>query len=250
MKYNSISAVLSLNSDLSLWNIYYRYFRWWVYIPFAIQIGIFYTVYKMEYYTALWWSIYLSVIPVLIISIIIMRSQISKIINKEYSQEQEDANTSDKQITLKIREEIVQRKLNDSIWFQNKENFEYLMLIVKERSNTKGYSFKISKQLIVLVFITILLNGFVSKFFDFTTNFKDLIEAVKVIGLLFFMVVGCVVAIEASLVKGMYEDRIKKERRLSDILEDLYAERFLTNENKGLKKKGKGKKKKKNKLQV
>lgn len=245
MKYNSINSVLRLNSELSLWNIYYRYFRWWVYIPIAIQIGLLYCAYKIEYYTTLWWSIYLSVIPVLIIAIIIMRSQVSKIVDKKYSQEQEDATTSDKQITFKIREEIVQRKLNDSIWFQSKENFEYLILLVKERSNTKGYSFTFSKQLIVLVFITILLNGFISKLFDFAADFEELKKVFKEIGILFFLVVGWGVAIEFSLLRGIYEDRIKKQRRLLEILEEIHVEKFLLSEPKEKVKKSKKKRNKK-----
>lgn len=181
----------------------------------------------MESYTVEWFIVCLVTILVLIIVIIFMRFQISKIALKKHSLELKNTIQSNKVTTLEIRKNIIRTKLKDSIWFREKENLEYLIEKVKERSNVKNYSFTISKQLILFVYGSILLSGLISKVLGFSDEIESFIKVFKYIFVLLFLPVAYIVIIDIFILKGLYEDKIKKQRRLTEILDELYVEIFL-----------------------
>lgn len=221
---NHIEEISKYNAKISIYNLVYKKFKikWWAYIIIPPLLPTIASFTFLFYEKDLWIVL---TFPLMIffsaISVNYMIGRIEIIIRTYYSYALNENNKYNYSSFLEIQKRALIDLLGDTL--TKKDNL--LFLIDKLSAQQNKYSYGLSVQTVVIT-ISIITGGFLSKFLDYSSDMQDFYDGSRILISIILLMGFTIIIVDFFFVKGFVEQYIKNKNRLVRTLTNIYLDKY------------------------
>lgn len=222
---NHIEEISKYNAKISIYNLVYKKFKikWWAYIIIPPLLPTIASFTFLFYEKDLW---ILLTFPLMIffsaISVNYMIGRIEIVIRTYYSYALIDNNKYNYSSFLEIQKRTLIDLLGDTLI--KKDNLVFL--IDKLSAQQNKYSYGLSVQTVVIT-ISIITGGFLSKFLDYSSDMQDFYDGSRILISVILLIGFTIIIVDFFFVKGFVEQYIKNKNRLVRTLTNIYLDKYF-----------------------
>lgn len=222
---NHIEEISKYNAKISIYNLVYKKFKikWWAYIIIPPLLPTIASFTFLFYEKDLW---ILLTFPLMIffsaISVNYMIGRIEIVIRTYYSYALIDNNKYNYSSFLEIQKRTLIDLLGDTL--TKKDNLVFL--IDKLSAQQNKYSYGLSVQTVVIT-ISIITGGFLSKFLDYSSDMQDFYDGSRILISVILLIGFTIIIVDFFFVKGFVEQYIKNKNRLVRTLTNIYLDKYF-----------------------
>ncbi|REC59375.1 hypothetical protein DRF65_26495 [Chryseobacterium pennae] len=222
---NHIEEISKYNAKISIYNLVYKKFKikWWAYIIIPPLLPTIASFTFLFYEKDLWIVL---TFPLMIffsaISVNYMIGRIEIIIRTYYSYALNENNKYNYSSFLEIQKRALIDLLGDTL--TKKDNL--LFLIDKLSAQQNKYSYGLSVQTVVIT-ISIITGGFLSKFLDYSSDMQDFYDGSRILISVILLIGFTIIIVDFFLVKGFVEQYVKNKNRMVRTLVNIYLDKYI-----------------------
>ncbi|MDR6369399.1 hypothetical protein J2795_000364 [Chryseobacterium bernardetii] len=221
---NHIEEISKYNAKISIYNLVYKKFKikWWAYIIIPPLLPTIASFIFLFYEKESW--IFLTFFLMIVfcgISANFLVTKIEVVIRTYYSYALIDNNKYNYSSFLEIQKRTLIDLLEDTL--TKKDNL--LFLIDKLSAQQNKYSYGLSVQTVVIT-ISIITGGFLSKFLDYSSDMQDFYDGSRILISIILLMGFTIIIVDFFFVKGFVEQYIKNKNRLVRTLTNIYLDKY------------------------